>query len=59
MAINETEIELSDGEVRAWIEQETVHIKAITTSGDPVELADKEVKELAEALLKFYAKISD
>ena len=48
---------LANGEVRAWIEQESVHIKAADRFGDPVELADVEVKQLADALLSFYAAI--
>lgn len=58
MTNDETQISLSDGGVRAWIEQETAHIKAVDAFGDPVELADHEVKELADALLKFCGKIS-
>ncbi len=50
-------VELANGEVRAWIEQEVVHIKAVDRYGDPVELSDAEVKQLAEALLRFYATI--
>jgi len=42
----------SDGEVRFWLVNGTVHIKAATTHGDPVELTEVEVKELAQALLE-------
>ena len=48
---------LANGEVRVWVEQEAVHIKAVDRCGDPVELSDGEVKRLAEALLGFYAKL--
>ena len=42
----------SDGEVRFWIEQgETIHLKASSSFGDPVELTEAEAKELALALL--------
>jgi hypothetical protein len=42
----------SDGEVRFWLVNGTVHIKAATASGDPVELTEAEAKELALALLQ-------
>ncbi len=42
----------SGGEVRFWLVDGTVHIKAITSVGDPVELTEVEVKELALALLE-------
>jgi hypothetical protein len=41
----------SDGEVMFWLVNGTVHIKAGTAFGDPVELTEVEVKELAAALL--------
>lgn len=41
-------IALSDGQLRAWVEQDNaIHIKALTGSGDPVELSDGEVAALA------------
>lgn len=58
MQESEMEIVLSDGDVRVWIEQETVHVKAVTRLGDPVELSDEETRQLAEALREFYVKIS-
>jgi len=43
--------ELMDGDTRAWIEQEAVHIKAIEQiSGDPVELTSDMARRLADAL---------
>ena len=43
--------ELMDGEIRVWIEQEAIHIKAIEqASGDPVELTPEMAKQLADAL---------
>lgn len=45
--------EMSDGEVRLWIEQESLHIRAIEANGDPVELTKEEAKKLAEALVEF------
>lgn len=42
--------ELSDGEIKVWIEQEVIHIKAIDTFGDPVELTKERALELADVL---------
>jgi hypothetical protein len=42
----------SDGEVRFWLVDGTVHIKAVTAFGDPVELTEVEVRALALALLE-------
>lgn len=52
-------IQLSNGEVCAWIEQGAVHIKAINSYGDPIELTRKEVRDLAEALLQFCMVIDE
>jgi hypothetical protein len=44
---------VSDGEAYCWAEQESsVMLKAVTKSGDPVELSGDEAIELAHALLK-------
>ena len=48
--------EFSNGEIKIWVENETsIHIKAITNFGDPVELNAEEAIELS-ALLKKLAK---
>jgi hypothetical protein len=50
---DDTEVHnFSDGEVRFWLVDGTVHIKAATAFGDPIELTEVEVKELALALLE-------
>jgi len=49
--------EISDGEVRLWIEQENLHIRAIDSHGDPVELTKEEAVKLAEALIRFSKEI--
>jgi hypothetical protein len=60
MGNDDNMVELADGDVRAWIEQgQSVCIKAITRFGDPVELEEKEVRKLAESLLRFYQAIHD
>jgi len=58
MEINEFN-ELFDGEIRIGIEQETIHLKAIDSHGDPVELTSSMAVELAELLLKLAAQIND
>jgi len=41
-------------DVRLWLEQgSSVHIKAVTSFGDPVELASHEARELAAILSDF------
>jgi hypothetical protein len=42
-------ISLSDGEVRAWIDG-GLHLKAVTTFGDPVELNADEARALIAGL---------
>ncbi len=43
-----------DSDVRVWIEQETsIHIKAATSFGDPVELTADDARQLAAALQRF------
>ncbi|RQH01654.1 hypothetical protein [Paraburkholderia dinghuensis] len=50
--------ESSDGTLRIWIEQESsIHIKATTKEGDPVELSESEALEIAEVLKDFASRI--
>jgi len=50
--------ETSDEAVRIWIEQgSSIHIKAATTSNDPVELSESEALEIAEVLRSFANRI--
>ncbi len=47
-----------NGDVRFWIEQESsIHLKAVTSHGDPVELTAVEAREIAAALLKAACKL--
>lgn len=49
---------LSDGEISVSVEQESsIHLKAVSPFGDPVELNAEEAKELAALLLKFAEEI--
>lgn len=48
----------SDDSIIAWIEQEaSIHLKAITFYGDPVELTTQEARILAKKLVEFADKI--
>jgi len=55
----QTEYSLSDGEVRVWIEQEAIHIKAAYGPNDPAELTKDQALELSEALKRLAAQIAD
>jgi hypothetical protein len=50
---------LSDGEISIWVEQEAIHIKAIDKTGDPVEITKSIALELAKALERLAATITD
>jgi hypothetical protein len=51
-------VRISDGDIALWEEQGTsVHIRAITPQGDPVELSAEEARELARELLRLAALI--
>lgn len=54
-----TKFQISEGEVRVWLEQEAVHIKAVERHRDPVELTKDEAIELGEALLKIAQEIEE
>jgi hypothetical protein len=50
----EESLSLSGGEVNLWLSEDgTIHIKAITSFGDPVELSSEEAKTLADHLRRF------
>ena len=53
------QIEVSDGDVRLWIEQESLHLRAADSFGDPVELTKEEAIRLAEALVSFAATVDN
>lgn len=49
---------LSEGEVRVWIEQESIHIVARTkVHNDPVELTEEEALSLAKAIEQLVQEI--
>ena len=48
---------MCEGDVRAWIEQETIHMKVVDRGGDPVELNESEVQALIEHLVRLSKKI--
>ena len=42
----------ADDEVRFWVEQESsIHLKAATPQGDPVELSANDARKIAAALI--------
>ena len=44
---------LFDGEVRAWIEQDSsIHLKVVSPFGDPVELTVDMAREVAQLLMR-------
>lgn len=55
-----TVYELEGGDVRLWIEQEAIHLKACDSRhGDPAELTAESARELAKLLLKMADQIDD
>ena len=50
MEDEQTHFKIIPGEIELWLEQETVHLKAITKEGDPVELTSDNAQELIQAL---------
>lgn len=56
--MNNTRVELSAGEITLWTVSDTsIHLKAVTPYGDPVELSAEGARELAEHLLRLAAVI--
>ena len=55
---NDETILLSGGEIALWTDDDrSIHIKAVTPFGDPVELNAEEARELAEALTKLASAV--
>ena len=50
---------ISGGEVKVWLEQEAVHIKAVSGNSDPAELTKKQALELASAIKQLTDLIKD
>ena len=52
-------LDLADGQVHAWIEDDSsIHLKALSSFGDPVELTEGEASDLAARLLNFVGQLS-
>lgn len=49
---------LSEGEIKVWVEQEAIHIKAVS-SGDPAEITKEQALELAAAIKRLADTIVD
>ena len=46
-------VKLAGGAITVWVEQGTsIHLRAISNDGDPVELSVEEARELARELLR-------
>jgi hypothetical protein len=48
---------LSDGEVKVWIEQDAIHLRAGDKFGDPVEITKQQALDLAAALERLAYRI--
>jgi hypothetical protein len=44
-------------DIRVWVEQEAIHIKAVDDHGDPVELSADEARALAQHLTRLANKV--
>ena len=51
--------EISDGDVKVWIEQECIHLAAVDPHGDPIELTVDEALQLARVLERLAALVED
>ncbi len=52
--------QLDDGDLKVWSEQNSsVHIKAVSKTGDPVELGQSELRALIELLNKLLVEIAE
>ena len=48
-----------DEHLKVWIEQDTsIHLKAVTDRGDPVELTENDARQLEKILLQYADYIS-
>jgi hypothetical protein len=50
---------LSGGEIRIWVEQEAIHIKAVSGGSDPAEITKEQALELSAALKRLADTIVD
>ena len=56
---NKPNVEVIDENIRIWIEQEAIHLKAIDSYGDPVELTGASAKQLAARLMEMADRLDD
>jgi hypothetical protein len=53
-------IEIVKDEVYLWPDEDrSIHLKAVTKSGDPIELNGSEARQLAAALVKLAEQIGE
>ena len=46
-----------DGNFRAWIDQDAIHIKAVDEHGDPIELSAEETRVIISEMIKLVDEI--
>ena len=55
---DEEVVTLSNGDIVLWVDSGTsLHLKCVTSHGDPVELNAEELAELCEVLQRFATRI--
>ena len=52
-------VEVINEDVCIWVEQEAIHLKAIDSYGDPVELTGESARLLAAKLLEMARRLND
>jgi len=50
-------IKIFGDDISLWIEQETVHLRAVDRYGDPIEMTPEMCKQLATELLSLSDKV--
>jgi hypothetical protein len=48
-----------NGDVQVAVQDDAIHIKVVTPTGDPVELNEHEAEELVRVLQRFISKLKD
>ena len=55
---DDDELTFSDDEITVWVvDESSIHLKAVTRFGDPVELNSKQARLLGERLLRLAQRI--
>jgi hypothetical protein len=56
---SESALIMFEGNLRAWLEQEAIHLKAVDKYGDPLELTGREARTLAQRLVRLAEMIGE